>query len=337
MKAIVQSHYGEPRDVLSLAEIDAPVAGPGEVLVRIRATSVHADVWHAVSARPILVRLMGAGLFTPKDPVPGTDLAGVVEAVGADVTRFQVGDEVFGETQLKMQWRNGGTFAEYAVAAEAALAVKPAGVSFEQATAVPTAGYIALLNLRGGSEVQPGQHVLVNGAAGGVGFIALQVAKARGATVTAVDEGRKLDLLRGLGADRVVDYREEDFTRGPERYDLIFDVASTLSRAEWKRALKPEGVYVLIGHDHYGAAGGRLLGSLPRFFWLQLRGLFDRQIPRPSGSTPPKSEVMAELRELLEAGALTPVIDRTFPLEQTLDAMRYLQEGGGIGKIVITP
>ncbi len=336
MKAIVHTRYGEPEEVLALRDVDTPRVRPDQVLVRVRATSVHADVWHAVSGRPILVRLMGAGLFRPKDGVPGTDLAGVVEAIGADVTRFAVGDEVFGESQLEMEWRNGGTFAEYAVAPEVALAHKPAGASFEEAASVPTAGYIALLNLRGSSEVQPGHHVLINGAGGGVGAIALQVAKARGATVTAVDKEEKLQMLRDLGADEVIDYRAEDFTRGDGRYDLIFDVASTLALADCKRVLKPTGVYVIIGHDHYGEVGG-LFGNLPRFAWLQLRALFDRQLPRLTTSMPPKTEVMAELTELLEAGTLTPLIDRTFPLAEAPAAMRYMQDGGGLGRIVLTP
>jgi len=337
MKAIVHPRYGEPQDVLELREIDRPEVGDDEVLVRVRATSVHADVWHVVSGRPILVRLMGAGLFRPKDLVPGTDLAGVVESVGKDVTRFKVGDAVFGESHMKMQWRNGGTFAECAAAPEGALELKPENVSFEQAASVPTSGYIALINLGGSAEVQPGHRVLINGAGGGVGSIALQVAKVRGATVTAVDRAEKLEMLRSLGADQVIDYRREDFTQGDERYDLIFDVASTLSLKDCKRVLKPTGIYVIIGHEHYGAAGGQLLGSLPHFFKLIALAPFDRHLPALSFSVPGKTEIMTELKELLEAGKLTPVIDRTFPLSEARAAMRYMQDGGGLGKIIITP
>ncbi len=337
MKAIVQTRYGEPQDVLELREIDTPEVGDDEVLVRVRATSVHADVWHVVSGRPILVRLMGAGLFRPKDPVPGTDLAGVVESVGKNATRFKVGDAVFGESHMKMQWRNGGTFAECAAVPEGALKFKPENVSFEQAASVPTSGYIALINLAGSAEVQPGHRVLINGPGGGVRSTALQVAKARGATVTAVDRAEKLEMLRSLGADRVIDYRQEDFTQGDERYDLILDVASTLSLEDCKCVLKPTGIYVIIGHEHDGAAGGRLLGSLPHFFKLLLLAPFDRHLPALSFSVPGKTEIMTELKELLEAGRLTPVIDRAFPLSEVPEAMRYLQGEHARGKIVITP
>jgi NADPH:quinone reductase-like Zn-dependent oxidoreductase len=337
VKAIVQTRYGEPQDVLELREIDTPAVGEDEVLVRVRATSVHADVWHAVSGRPILVRLMGAGLFRPKDPIPGTDLAGVVKSVGKNVTRFVVGDAVFGESLLKMQWRNGGTFAEYAAVPEGALQLKPENLSFEQAASVPTSGNIALINLMGDAEVRPGHSVLINGAGGGVGSIALQVAKARGATVTAVDRAEKLEMLRSLGADRVIDYHQEDFTRGDEQYDLILDVASTLALKDCKRVLKPTGIYLIIGHDHYGAAGRRILGSLPHFFMLIARSTFDRHLPALSFSVPEKSEIMTELKGLLDTGKITPIIDRSFPLSEARAAMRYLQDGGGPGKIIITP
>jgi NADPH:quinone reductase-like Zn-dependent oxidoreductase len=337
MKAVVHTRYGEPQEVLELREIDTPQAGDREVLVRVRATSVHADVWHAVSGRPILVRLMGAGFFRPKDLVPGTDLAGVVESVGRNVTRFNVGDSVFGESHLEMQWRNGGTFAEYAAVPEGALELKPENLSFEQAASVPTSGLIALINLRGSAEVQPGHCLLINGAGGGVGSIALQVAKARGAHVTAVDRAEKLEMLRSLSADTVIDYHREDFTRGDERYDLIFDVASTLSLMDCKRVLKPTGIYVMIGHDHYGAAGGRILGSLPHFFKLMALAPFDRHLPTLRFSVPGKTEIMTELKELLESGKITPIVDRSFPLSEARAAMGYLQDGGGLGKIIITP
>ena len=280
---------------------------------------------------------MGAGLFKPKVAVPGTDLAGIVESVGKNVNRFKPGDEVFGESNSKMQWRNGGTFAEYAAAPEDALALKPERTSFEQAASVPTAGYIALINLMGSAAIQPGQRVLINGAGGGVGSIALQVAKARGATVTGVDRDEKLEMLRTLGADQVIDYAQEDFTQGDNRYDLIFDVASTLSFKNCKRVLNPMGTYVIIGHDHFGAAGGRTFGSLPHFFKLMALSAFDRQLPELSFSIPKKKEIMADLRELLETGQLTPVIDRTFPLGEVPQAMRRMQEGGGLGKIIVTP
>jgi NADPH:quinone reductase-like Zn-dependent oxidoreductase len=218
MQAIVQTRYGEPQEVLELREIDMPEVGDDEVLVRVRATSVHADVWHVVSGRPILVRLAGAGLFRPKDLVPGTDLAGVVESVGRNVSRFEVGDAVFGEGHMKMQWRHWGTFAEYAAVPEGALALKPENVSFEQAASVPTSGYIALINLTG--------------------------------------------------------------------------------REDCKRVLNPTGIYVIIGHDHYGAAGGRILGNLPHFFKLVALGPFDRHLPTMGFSMPGKAEIMTDLKEL---------------------------------------
>ncbi len=337
MKAIVQTRYGEPQDVLELREIDPPEIADHQVLIRVVASSLHADVWHVVTGRPILVRMLGAGLFRPKDLVPGTDVAGIVESVGGSVTRFSVGDAVFGESHDGLQWRNGGAFAELAAVSEDTLQPKPDNVSFEQAASVPTSGYIALMNLGGDAEIQPGHRVLVNGAGGGVGSIALQAAVARGATVTAVDSADKLAMLRDLGADEVIDYRVDDVTRTDERYDLIFDVASTLRLADCKRILKPRGTYVIIGHEHYGAGSGRIVGRLPHFFALQARAIFDRHLPKPSFSIPKKSEVMAELRALLETGTLTPVVDRTFTLSEIHAAFRHLQAGGGLGKIIIAP
>lgn len=335
MKAIVQTRYGAPEEVLELREVDKPEVGNDEVLVQVRATSVHADVWHVVTGFPYILRL-GAGLLRPKKRVPGTDLAGVIVAVGKDVERFEPGDAVFGESQRGMQWRNGGAFAEYAAVPHDALALKPEGVTFEQAASVATAGYIVLVNLQGEAAIQPGQEVLINGAGGGVGSVALQVAKAKGARVTAVDEQAKLEMLRSIGADRVIDYRQEDFTLGDEQYDLIFDVASTLSLKSCKRVFKPDGLYVLIGHDHYGNVGRRVFGSLPRMFLQMALTPFNRHLPKVSFSLPEKSAVMDELRQLFEAGQLTPVVGETFHLDQVCDAMRCLQEGRNLGKIVLT-
>lgn len=335
MKAVIQTGYGLPEEVLTLQEIDKPEVGDDDVLVKVRATSVHADVWHVVTGVPYILRLMGAGLFKPKVSVPGTDLAGLVEAVGKNVDRFQPGDAVFGESQSVMQWNNGGAFAEYAAVPHDGLALKPEKVTFEQAASVATAGYIVLMNLRENAEIQPGHDVLINGAGGGVGSIALQVAKARGARVTGVDGAEKLEMIRTLGADRVIDYRQEDFTQRDERYDLIFDVASTLSLKCSKRVLKRDGVYVLIGHDHYGTVGRRVFGSLPRMFVQMARTPFDRHLPKLNFSFPKKSAVMDELRDLLESGELTPVVGETFPLEQVREARRCLQEGRNRGKIVL--
>jgi NADPH:quinone reductase-like Zn-dependent oxidoreductase len=337
MKAIVQDKYGPPDDVLQLREIDKPVIGDDEVLVRVRAASVHPDVWHVVTGRPYVLRLMGTGVFRPKNPVPGTDVAGLVESVGKDVTRFGPGDEIFGETHTEHQWQNGGAFAEYVSVPQDALAIKPHGIAFEQAAAVPTSGFIALNNLQSGGQIHPGQRVLINGAGGGVGTIAVQLAKAYGAHVTGVDSKEKMEMVRSLGADHVIDYTREDFTQRGERYDLILDVASNLSLTACKRALMPKGVYVFIGHDHFGDAAGRVFGSLPRFLKFVALSPFVSQLPDLNYSIPSKRDVMAVLAEFLEAGKLTPIIDRTYPLEEVPEAMRYLQEGRARGKIIITP
>ena len=266
MKAIFQDRYGPPDEVLSIRDIDIPAIADDEVLVRVRAASVHADIWHVVSGRPYLLRLMGSGLRKPKNPVPGTDLAGHVESVGKDVRRFKAGDAVFGESTKEMQWKNGGAFAEYASVSQETLVFKPDNIDFQQAAAIPTSGIIALLNLRGAGQILPGQSVLINGAGGGVGTIALQLAKAYGAHVTGVDIKEKLELVSSLGADQVIDYTQEDFTQGDKQYDLILDIASNLALSDCKKVLNPEGHYVIIGHDHYGKVGSHTFGSLPHFF-----------------------------------------------------------------------
>lgn len=337
MKAVIQDKYGSPDDVLRLREIDMPAVGDDDVLVRVRAASVHADIWHVVTGQPYVLRLMGGGFFRPKNPVPGTDMAGTVEAVGKSVTRFRTGDEVFGETVKANQWTNGGAFAENVSVHQDALAVKPGNISFEQAAAVPTSGLIALNNLQGQRAIRPGQKVLINGAAGGVGSLAVQIAKAYGAHVTGVDCTAKLEMVRSLGADRVIDYTKEDFTRLGEHYDLIFDIASTLSLADSRRALAPTGIHVVIGHDHYGKAGRRVLGSLPRFFLLAAVSPFVRQLSKMFFEPLDRRVTMPVLKEFLETGKLTPVIDRTFPLSEVPAAIRYLQEGTARGKIVIVP
>lgn len=337
MKAVVHDRYGAPEEVLQVREIDKPALGDDDVCVRVRAASVHPDVWHVVTGRPYALRLMGAGLRGPKMRVPGTDLAGHVESVGRNVTRFCVGDEVFGESPTGHQWMHGGTFAEYVSVAQDALVHKPANIGFEQAAAVCTSGLIVLNNLREPHTTLAGQRVLVNGAGGGVGSVALQLAKARGAIVTGVDKAHKLEMLRALGADQVIDSSREDFTRLGERYDLIFDVASNLSLADCKRVLTPNGVYILIGHDHFGAVGGRALGSLPRFFKLLAMSPFVSQLPAANFSVPDRQASMQTLKALLEAGSLTPVIARSYPLTQVPEAIRHLQSGEACGKIVITP
>lgn len=334
MKAIVQNRYGSA-DVYELQEIERPTVKDDEVLVRVRATSVHPDVWHALRGVPYVLRIMGSGLRKPKNPVPGTDLAGVVEAVGRNVTRFHTGDEVFGQSVGANLWGNGGTYAEYAAAQAARLQLKPANLTFELAAAVLTSGPIAVQGIRDEGRVRPGQRVLINGAGGGVGTTAVQLAKAYGADVTAVDAPEKLEMLRSIGADRVVDYTQEDFTRSGERYDLVLDIAGNHPWSDLRRALSPDGTYVLIGHDQYGGSGHRWFGSLGRFFKLMVISPFVSQLHPFRGAKDPGDRLVV-LKELIEVGKVTPVIDRTFPLGEVPAAIRYLESGQAQGKVVIT-
>lgn len=333
MRAIVQDGYGSV-DHLSLGEVPPPVPAEDEVLVRVRAASVHPDVWHVVAGRPVVLRLMGSGVRGPRERVPGTDVAGVVESVGSAVTRFTPGDEVFGETIRGIQWSNGGAFAEYATAPEDGLAPKPPRVSFEEAAAVPTAGLIALKNLPP-HRVPSGARVLVNGAAGGVGSIAVQLAKAYGAQVTGVDHASKLALVQSLGADRVIDYTVEDFTRTGEQWDLIFDVPGNHSFGAIRRALRPQGKYVLIGHDAFGATGHHWLGSIPRMLGLMARSAVSPQLRGGSFASPEKRQLLAMLAELMESGQLRTVVDSTYPLEQVREAMRHLMSGRPLGRVIV--
>lgn len=335
MKAIVQHKYGSPND-LELSEIDKPPIDEDEVLVRVHASSVHADVWHVVTGRPFLLRVMGGGFLRPKNPVPGTDLAGTIEAVGDRVARFAPGDDVFGEVVRGHQWKNAGAFAEFAAVPAKLLALKPPNVTFEEAAAVPTSGLIALKNLRDAGGASPGDKVLVNGAAGGVGLFAVQIAAAYGAQVTGVDTTAKLDTMRSAGADEVIDYKQRDFTAGDERYDMIIDIPGNRSFADLKRVLAPDGRYVLIGHDHYGDTGSRWIGpTIPRLLKLELTAPFGR---RKRGDKPADNalDLLDELRKMLESDQIRPVIDRAFRLEQTAEALRYLMAGVARGKIVIT-
>ncbi len=335
MKAIVQDNYGS-LDVLELRDIDKPMVNGDEVLVRVHAASVHPDVWHLVRGLPYVLRLMGAGLLKPKNSVPGTDVAGHVESVGKNVTQFQPGDEVFGESVSSHQWHNGGAYAEYVSVPEDQLALKPANITFEEAAAVPTSGIIALQGLRYQGQLQSGQKALINGAGGGVGTIAVQLAKWYGAIVTGVDTTGKLDMLRSLGADHVIDYTQEDFTQRGERYDLIVDIPGNHSLSECRGALTPNGTYVLIGHDHFGKLGHRFLGGLPRGLKQIVMSPFVSQLPELSFSMPTKKDSMAVLKEFLEAGKITPIIDRTYPLSEVVEAIRYLEEEHAQGKVIIT-
>ena len=336
MRAVVQTGYGAPAGVLTVRQVARPVVADDEVLVRVHAASVHADVWHVVRGWPYVLRIMGSGLRRPKPVVPGTDMAGVVDSAGANVTQFRPGDEVFGETIRGIQWRNGGAYAEYVAAPEKALARKPSNVTFEQAAATPTAGLIVLQNLHTKRALPPHPRVLVNGAGGGVGAFALQILKARGAEVTAVDNAAKQDLLRALGADHVFDYTRDDFTARGERYDLIFDIPGGRRVSDIRRALTDDGRYVLIGHDHFGTQGRRWFGSIPTFFGLQVRAAFIPQLRGGAFSTPDKQESMAELARMLEIGQLTPIVARTYALEDVVEAISDLAAGTTAGRIVLT-
>jgi NADPH:quinone reductase-like Zn-dependent oxidoreductase len=322
MKAIVQDTYGST-DVLELRDIDKPEIADGEVLVRVHAAGVDRGVWHLMTGLAYPIRLAGYGLRAPKTPVPGTDMAGVVEAVGNDVTRFQPGDEVFGIGK--------GAFAEYARAPEDKLAPKPANLTFEQAAVVAISGLTALQGLRDKGRVEPGQRVLIIGASGGVGTYAVQLAKAFGAEVTAVCSTTKVDMVRSLGADHVVDYTREDFAEGEQRYDLILDIGGNPSLSRLRRALAAKGTLVIVG----GELGGRWLGGLDR----QLRALvLSRFVGQKLTSLLSKENHrdLLVLKELIEAGKVTPVIDRTYPLSEVPQAIRYLEEGHARGKVVIT-
>lgn len=271
----------------------------------------------------------------PKRAVPGTDLAGVVEAVGPGVSRFAVGDEVFGKTVGANSWRNGGAYAELAAVREDLLEGKPANLIFEQAAASPDSGTIAIQGLRDEGRLQAGQRVLINGAGGGVGTFAIQIAKALGAAhVTAVDAAGKLELLRTIGADETLD-AAEDFTTGADRYDVILDIPGNRPTSAIKRILRPDGTYVLIGHDAFGRDGRRWVGSMGRFVRLLVRSPFDQQLPGLRGAKDPGDRLRV-LSRWLEEGAVTPVIDRTFPLAEVPSAIRYLETGTATGKIVIT-
>jgi NADPH:quinone reductase-like Zn-dependent oxidoreductase len=322
MKAVVQGTYGSP-DVLELTDIDRPVVGDGDVLVRVHAAGVDPGVWHLMTGMPYLVRVMGYGLRTPKVGIRGRDVAGRVEAVGDNVTQVQPGAEVFGICD--------GSFAEYVSARPDKLAPKPANLSFEQAAAVPISGLTALQALRDTGTVQPGQKVLVIGAAGGVGSFAVQLAKAFGAEVTGVCSTTKVDLVRSLGAAAVIDYTREGFADGARRWDLIVDTGGRRSLSHLRRALAPRGTLVIVG----GEGGGRWLGGFDRqILRAPLLSALVRQRLRPFISKERREDLVV-LKELIEAGKVTPVIDRTYSLSEVPEAIRYLEAGHARGKIVI--
>jgi NADPH:quinone reductase-like Zn-dependent oxidoreductase len=335
MKAILQNRYGRPDD-LAYAEAPMPALAEGQVLVRVRAASMHADVWHMVMGRPYLLRLFGAGLLKPKNPIPGTDMAGIVEKVGGKATRFKVGDAVFGETMILNEWNNGGAFAEYVAVSEAVLALKPERLSFEEAASVPTSGIIALRSLthEGGLRAGAGQRVLINGAGGALGSFAVQIAKAYGAEVTAVDVEEKADFLKALGADQVISARQLDVSGIDGRFDIIQDIYSNLDLKLWRSKLARDGKFVYIGHDHYGKDVSALWGVVPHAIGLMLGALFDKRLPKPSFSTQ-RGPLLGTLADMLGQGKIRPHIGAVFPLSEARTALERLVGGQVCGKIVL--
>ncbi|MCZ6620153.1 MAG: NAD(P)-dependent alcohol dehydrogenase [Gammaproteobacteria bacterium] len=320
MKAIVFTRYGSP-DVLALKEVEKPIPKDDEALVRICAASINSWDWELLRGKPFVNRVI-FGLLKPKFRILGADIAGRIEAVGKNVTQFQPGDEVFGD-----QWVKWGGFAEYVCARESVLVPKPAGLTFEQAAAVPQAGVLAVQGLRDKGQIQPGQTVLINGAGGGVGTFAVQIAKSAGAEVTGVDSAGKLDMLRSIGADHVIDYTQEDFTRNGRRYDLILDVIGLRSAFDFKRALAPEGRYVMVGGSTSRILQALLLGLWSSMVGSQKMGLLAMK---------PSRKDLGYLKELLEAGKVVPVIDRRYPLSEVPDAYRHFGAGHHKGKVIIT-
>jgi NADPH:quinone reductase-like Zn-dependent oxidoreductase len=318
MKAIVSEQYGRP-DVLKLREVEKPAPKEGEALVKVRAASVNAYDWHLLTADIFLVRMMGGGLLKPKFSIPGADVAGIVESVGPDVEQFRPGDEVYGEI-------SHGSFAEYVAGSVKGLAPKPANLTFEQAAAVPMAAVTALQGLRDEGHIQAGQKVLIQGASGGVGTFAVQIAKSFGAEVTAVCSTRNLDQALTLGADQVIDYTKEDFTRNGQQYNLILAANGFHPLSAYKRALAPGGIYVMAGGKPAQIFQAMLLGALMSSGGKKLGGV----------SATMKNQDLMSIKELLEAGKIMPVIDRCYPLSETAEALRYLGEGHARGKVVIS-
>lgn len=315
MKAIVSHKYGSP-DVLEFKEVEKPMPQEDEVLIKVQAASVNPGDLHTLRG---MGRLMGNGLLKPKNKILGSDIAGRVEAVGRNVKLFQPGDEVFGDIS-GCGW---GGFAEYVSVPENALVLKPAGVTFEEAAAVPMAAVTALHGLRDKGEIQPGQKVLINGASGGVGTFAVQIAKSFGVEVTAVCSTGKMAMVRSIGADQVIDYTQEDFTQNGQRYDLIFDTVGNRSVSEYKRALSPKGIFVTTTF---------LPALVFQGPWLSMTG----SQKMSNLMSKPNKEDLAFLKELLEAGKVVPVIDRCYPLSEVPEALRYLEEGHARGKVVVT-
>ncbi|HUH62228.1 MAG TPA: NAD(P)-dependent alcohol dehydrogenase [Terracidiphilus sp.] len=320
MKAIVYGRYGAP-DVLRLEEVAKPVPADNEVLIQVRAASVNPYDWHFMRGTPIFLRLF-SGLFNPKIPRLGSDVAGEVEAVGRGIQQLKPGDPVFGNCQ--------GSFAEYACAREPRLAKKPRGITFEQAASAGIAGLTALQALRDKGRLQPRQRVLINGAAGGVGTFAVQIAKALGAGVTGICSGKNVEMVRSIGADRVIDYNREDFTKSSERYDLILDCIGNHSLRECIRAMNPKGTYVMVG-----GKAGRWFSPMDRSIAMQVRSCFVSQQLVGIFAKSCTAD-LSKLGELMESGKVTPLIDRRYRLSDVPEAVTYVEEGHARGKVVIT-
>jgi len=322
MKAAVYTRYGPP-EVVQIVDIEKPLPKDGEVLIKVCAASLNPLDWHFLRGTPYLVRVM-TGLRKPKDRGLGVDVAGQVEAVGGKVTQFKPGDEVFGACR--------GAFAEYACASQSALARKPANVTFEQAASVPVAAFTALQGLRDKGHIQPGQKVLINGAAGGVGTFAVQIAKSLGVEVTGVCSTRNLNMVRSIGADRVIDYTQEDFTKMGQRYDLFLDCVGNHSLSACRRVLNPKGTYVPVG----GTADRWMIGPLARAIATLVLSWFVSQKLVIFFLARPNKEDLTVMCELMAAGKVTPVIDKRYSLSEVPEAIRYLEKGHARGKLVIT-
>jgi NADPH:quinone reductase-like Zn-dependent oxidoreductase len=321
MKAIVYTEYGSP-DVLQLKEVEKPVPKDNEVLVKIHAAAITVGDLIFVKGEPFLARL-GSGLLKPKHKIPGKEMAGRVEAVGVNVTQFKPGDEVFGDLYVC----GLGAFAEYVCVPENAIALKPVNMSFEEAAAVAESAIVALQGLRDTGKIKPGQKVLINGASGGVGTFAVQIAKSFGAVVTAVCSTRNLAMARSIGADYVIDYTQEDFTQNGQHYDLILAANGYHPISDYKRALSPKGTYVMTGGSMAQMSQAMIQGP-----WISMTG----SQKMSNMSLKPNKKDLVFMKELLEAGKVKPVIDRCYPLAEVPEALRYLDEGHAQGKVVIT-
>jgi NADPH:quinone reductase-like Zn-dependent oxidoreductase len=332
VRAVLQDRYGAPREVLRLGDAPVPVPRRGEVLVRVTASAVHTDVWHAVTGLPYLGRLLG-GPLRPR-PIPGLELTGTVDLVGPDVAGFAPGDRVLGLTHEINWWRNGGALAEYAAVPSRLLQPVPARLTAEQAAGLPVGGVLAIQVVCDEGRVRAGHRVLVNGAGGAVGMFVVQIAVALGAEVTAVDRRHKLAALRALGAAQAVDFEAEDVVARGGSYDLVVDVASTRPYRQWRPLLTPGGVYTALGHDHFGHGVGRIGGSVPRVLGLTARGLVDRHLPDPRGAGN-NAERLARLRGMVEDGWVTPVVDRVVGLDEVPDALEHLATEQAVGRVVV--